>query len=78
MLNKDFHVEIPVPVYREYREDYVGLCTSCGAERYQTEPDARNYPCEACGKKDVYGIEDLLVMGMVEITLSKREEDLDG
>lgn len=26
------------------------------------KPDARRYPCEACGAKQVYGAEELLIM----------------
>jgi hypothetical protein len=39
----------------------VGFCLDCGAERYQTEPDARNYPCEECGKRNVYGAQEILL-----------------
>ena len=39
----------------------IGFCISCGEERYQTEPDARNYPCEGCGKRKVFGAQELLL-----------------
>jgi len=38
-----------------------GFCVACGAERDGCEPDARNYPCEACGAMAVYGAEELLM-----------------
>lgn len=41
---------------------YVGFCTACGAEHEGCEPDAREYPCESCGEKKVYGAEELLIM----------------
>ena len=49
-----------------------GGCIACGAEAYGVEPDARRYPCEACGARTVYGLEELVVMGRV--LLSEGEE----
>ena len=40
--------------------DNPGFCIECGAEQEGVEPDAREYVCEACGAKAVYGCEDLL------------------
>lgn len=40
----------------------VGFCVNCGAERYYTEPDAREYECEECEQPKVYGAEELLMM----------------
>ncbi len=54
--------------YRESSNEYMGLCRACGAERYECEPDARNYMCEECGENEVFGIEELLLMGVLEIT----------
>lgn len=42
--------------------DYKGFCTECGGEAYGVEPDAREYECESCGAKKVYGAEELLIM----------------
>jgi hypothetical protein len=39
----------------------VGFCVRCGAENCGVEPDACEYPCEACGQRKVYGAEDLLI-----------------
>jgi hypothetical protein len=39
----------------------IGFCLACGAERYQVEPDARNYPCEECGKRKVFGAQEILL-----------------
>jgi len=44
-----------------------GYCIYCGEEAYGVEPDARKYECEACGKEGVYGLEEMLLMGRVEI-----------
>jgi hypothetical protein len=40
-----------------------GFCTHCGAEALGVEPDARNYECEVCGKTEVFGAEELMIMG---------------
>jgi hypothetical protein len=46
-------------------DDSTGFCLACGAEQGGTEPDARNYTCEACGAAKVFGAEELLIMGLV-------------
>ena len=52
--------------YRALDEEYSGLCIRCGAETCGgTEPDARQYSCESCEEKAVYGIQELLVMGSI-------------
>ena len=38
-----------------------GICVHCGADRDGCEPDARQYPCDACGEFAVYGAEELLI-----------------
>jgi len=48
--------------------DSIGYCRACGAERDGCEPDARGYPCFECGARQVYGFEELLIMGEVDIT----------
>lgn len=42
--------------------DNAGFCIACGAEADGCEPDAREYECEACGEKAVYGAEELVLM----------------
>lgn len=44
----------------------MGFCQACGEEAYGVEPDARNYECECCGEREVFGAEELLVMGIGE------------
>lgn len=44
-------------------ETYTGFCLACGAERDCCEPDAREYECERCGESQVYGAEELIMMG---------------
>jgi hypothetical protein len=45
-------------------DDCLGFCLACGEEAYNVEPDARRYTCESCGKPQVYGAEELLLMGV--------------
>lgn len=45
----------------------MGFCIYCGEEAYGVEPDALCYECESCGKHGVYGLEELLMMGRVEV-----------
>jgi transposase len=43
-----------------------GFCLSCGAEAEDAiEPDARKYKCTACGMMEVFGAEELVIMGRV-------------
>lgn len=42
-------------------DDNTGFCIACGEQAYGVEPDARNYECESCGAKKVFGAEELLL-----------------
>jgi hypothetical protein len=43
-----------------------GFCIACGEESDGCEPDARNYPCDACGKRKVFGAPELILMGYAD------------
>jgi len=43
-----------------------GRCIECGADHDGVEPDAHEYECEECGAMAVYGIEEMLIMGLCE------------
>ena len=43
--------------------DNPGFCLACGEEVDGCEPDAREYECESCGERRVYGAEEILLMG---------------
>ena len=45
-----------------------GFCLACGATASPVEPDARKYKCEDCGAEKVYGLEELLIMGLLQVT----------
>jgi Zn finger protein HypA/HybF involved in hydrogenase expression len=54
--------------FRAQDRELAGWCLACGEDAYNVEPDARRYTCEACGKKAVYGAQEALIMGRVELT----------
>jgi len=47
--------------------DNTGFCLFCGATAHGVEPDGRRYPCEMCCQPRVYGLEELLLMGLVRL-----------
>lgn len=47
--------------------DSPGWCLTCGEEVDGVEPDASKYHCEVCDKKTIYGLEELLMMGILQI-----------
>lgn len=47
---------------RETSLDNPGICLACGNDQEGCEPDARKYECEACGERQVYGAEELIMM----------------
>lgn len=52
---------VAAAVQRQMTElDNPGFCIACGSEADGCEPDAREYECETCGKRKVYGAEELL------------------
>lgn len=42
--------------------DNPGFCIACGEEADGCEPDARRYRCDECGRHQVYGAAELLIM----------------
>jgi hypothetical protein len=42
--------------------DNPGFCIACGEEAMECEPDAREYKCEFCGERKVYGAQELALM----------------
>lgn len=42
-----------------------GYCLACGAMQECCEPDARNYRCDNCHEREVFGAQELLIRGFV-------------
>lgn len=60
----------PVLTEKQYircESNYIGFCVACGEPRDGCEPDARRYECHSCNQNLVYGIPELLMMGIVRI-----------
>lgn len=64
-------IKISEADYADCQESSQGICLSCHAYKDCCEPDARQYECDECGEHQVYGAEELLIMGKIEFT----EED---
>jgi hypothetical protein len=59
-----------LPVITElelYGEESLGFCLGCGTTAHGVEPDARRYDCESCGEPEVYGLEELAMIGLAII-----------
>ena len=66
--NTFFAFEMTVPEFNELDDNNGGLCIRCGDEVDGVEPDARKYECEGCGHNGVYGVSELLIMGLITIS----------
>jgi hypothetical protein len=53
-------------VERAIQTEYMGFCLACGNTQDCCEPDARRYTCESCNAPKVYGLEQLLLMGLIQ------------
>lgn len=62
------YIEMTQEEFEEGCEAYEGRCLSCGDNQFECEGDAREYPCESCGENQVYGLEELLMMGKIVFT----------
>lgn len=47
--------------------DGKGFCLACGSDSQSAEPDARQYECDACGERKVYGAAELVMRGLYYI-----------
>ena len=59
----------------EVEEGTLGYCDFCGEPAFGVEPDARKYTCEVCSMAMVYGLEELAIMGQLEIVEDEEEDD---
>ena len=62
-------------VFSELCDDMIGLCTACGEEYDGSlEPDAHNVECSSCGEEKTCGVEELMLMGRIELQDDEFEE----
>ena len=59
----------------ELRDGTNGACLACGEYTSGVEPDARRYACESYEARQVYGLEELLVMGLLDLDIDPDEEE---
>lgn len=65
--------DIDEETYADLSESGGGVCLSCGdMPESGIEPDARNYECDCCGERQVFGLEEALIMG--RITFHESDE----
>lgn len=57
--NLDIDTVIEAAERQMFGTDNPGFCLACGMENDGCEPDAREYKCEACGKREVYGAAEI-------------------
>lgn len=59
---------IPLDRIEEGIDNNDGYCVNCQdiTNIGGVEGDAENYPCEMCGQNEVYGIEQALLLGLLE------------
>lgn len=43
----------------------IGVCLACGEDAPSVEPDAAKYKCDMCGANEVYGVEEVMMRGLV-------------
>ena len=65
-MDKTRPIEITEALYAELNESCGGFCIECRDVVYGVEPDAWRYRCENCGADAVYGVEELLIRGLIE------------
>jgi len=59
----------------DVQEGCNGGCLACGEIQYGcVEPDARGYACESCGANKVYGLEELVLMGRLDLEGGEDDE----
>jgi len=63
-------IKLTEETYRQFVDDNYGICINKECLTVQLgyiEPDAEKYECEECGRHSVYGTEQLLLIGIIEI-----------
>ena len=68
--------KITEATFRSLTGEHAGLCVKCMTVSYGVEPDARRYECECCEMKGVYGLEELMLMGLIIIVNEGERENI--
>ena len=53
-------------------EKNLGFCIACGTKHDHIEPDARKYSCKKCKENLVYGLEELMMMGIAKPKMGRE------
>jgi hypothetical protein len=62
-------ISLSEETFAELCDSHGGICVACGALKWEgCEPDACNYKCDECGKSEVFGAEEALLMEAIEIS----------
>lgn len=69
------HLKMSSVDYFMASEAYLGYCVKCHAEHGECEPDTRARRCEACGEWTVYGAEEWMTRGWIDLTDPDEPED---
>lgn len=56
-------------------DDVQGWCLGCGEEASGVEPDAERYKCECCGEALVFGVEELMLRGLVVLAVDEDGDE---
>lgn len=60
--------------FKEMHDCGFGICLNCGDVLQGIEPDAENYECPICFKHEVYGLDQALLIGQLELTGEDEDE----
>lgn len=61
-------IELTLDQIEEADNACEGFCASCGHQQPCVEPDAENYECEECGEPEVFGAQQIVLLGKVAVT----------
>lgn len=60
--DKDELLDIAQDILEDDMDTTEGICLNCKSTQSGCEPDARNYTCEGCDMKAVFGAQEVLIM----------------
>lgn len=75
-MKKNNIILMTAEVFEELDGDSCGICRNCRAVQSGCEPDARNYKCDSCGKDEVFGAAELLLMCEIDVVDTDAESNL--